>query len=101
LKILEAMAAGVPVVSTALGAEGLAAHPGADILIADTPDDWERNLATLAPRDAFWNGLAEQGRVLVNARYDWTLLGNALVRTYREWLAERPGESRGQTAALQ
>ena len=35
LKILEAMAAGVPVVSTPLGAEGLAVSPGADILIAE------------------------------------------------------------------
>ena len=35
LKVLEAMAAGTPVISTTLGAEGLAVTPGKDILIAD------------------------------------------------------------------
>lgn len=38
IKILEAFASGVPVVSTALGAEGLSAEDGVHLLIADTPD---------------------------------------------------------------
>src|SRR5262245_22551256 len=37
LKIYEAMAARIPVVSTTIGAEGLTAHPPEDIRIADTP----------------------------------------------------------------
>ena len=37
LKIYECMAAGVPVVSTTVGAEGLRYHDGADIVIADSP----------------------------------------------------------------
>src|SRR3974390_3627014 len=37
LKILEAMAAGVPVVSTRLGAEGIDAQPGRCLLLADSP----------------------------------------------------------------
>jgi glycosyltransferase involved in cell wall biosynthesis len=37
LKIYECMAAGVPVVSTTVGAEGLRYHDGADIVIADDP----------------------------------------------------------------
>jgi glycosyltransferase involved in cell wall biosynthesis len=38
LKIVEAMAMGKAIVSTALGAEGIQAEPGRDILIADTPE---------------------------------------------------------------
>ena len=38
LKIYEAMAAGTPVVSTAIGAEGLAVTHGRDILLADQPE---------------------------------------------------------------
>ena len=38
LKIFEAMAAGVPVVSTTIGAEGLPAEDGRDICIGDTPE---------------------------------------------------------------
>ena len=45
LKIYEAMAMGVPVVSTTIGAEGLPLRNGEHLLIADTPDaQVERNL---------------------------------------------------------
>ena len=44
LKILEAMAAGVPVVSTTLGAEGLEVDPGRDLLTAIRPPQWSRRL---------------------------------------------------------
>jgi hypothetical protein len=40
LKIYEAMAARIPQVSTTIGAEGLAVHPGQDIQIADTPEEF-------------------------------------------------------------
>ena len=39
-KILEAGACAIPVVSTTLGAEGIPAIDGKDILIADTPEDF-------------------------------------------------------------
>ena len=37
IKILDSLAAGIPIVSTTLGCEGIAARPGADLLLADTP----------------------------------------------------------------
>ena len=40
LKILEMWAAGIPVVSTALGAEGLGAEPGSHLLVADQRNDF-------------------------------------------------------------
>ena len=57
LKILEAMAAGVPVISSTLGAEGLAVTPDSDILISD-PDDpqgWVGNLTKLAQSEELQN----------------------------------------------
>ncbi|MBV9611579.1 MAG: glycosyltransferase, partial [Acidobacteriaceae bacterium] len=54
LKILEAMAAGVPVVSTSLGAEGLAVSPGSNILIADTKDQWLPLLESLSFDPGLW-----------------------------------------------
>jgi glycosyltransferase involved in cell wall biosynthesis len=86
LKILEAMAAGVPVVSTPLGSEGLAVSPGADILIADKDEDWLPQLSSLATQGDLWNRLAEAGRRLVAARYDWETLGQSLYETYCRWL---------------
>jgi glycosyltransferase involved in cell wall biosynthesis len=86
LKILEAMAAGVPVVSTALGAEGLAVSPGADILIADSREEWLAQVAALASQGELWSRLACAGRKLVASRYDWDAIGESLYLTYNRWL---------------
>jgi glycosyltransferase involved in cell wall biosynthesis len=87
LKILEAMAAGVPVVSSTLGAEGLAVTPGGDILISD-PDDpqsWVRNLAELESEERRSQIVAQALR-LVETRYDWNTLGESLIETYQGWM---------------
>jgi glycosyltransferase involved in cell wall biosynthesis len=86
LKILEAMAAGVPVVSTPLGAEGLAVSPGDNILIADADGDWDAQLEALSRDPVLWRRLSAAGRALARDRYDWRILGNALCETYRQWL---------------
>jgi glycosyltransferase involved in cell wall biosynthesis len=88
LKILEAMAASVPVVSTAFGAEGLEVAPGENILLADPmdPDAWVRELARLAESESWRRQLTASARQLVRERYDWTILGESLCATYRAWL---------------
>ena len=78
LKILEAMAAGVPVVATTLGAEGLAARPDADYLLADTDEAMAQAIMNVVRDPAAWSRLAAAGRDLVQRRYDWTALGDAL-----------------------
>jgi glycosyltransferase involved in cell wall biosynthesis len=40
LKVLDAAAAGVPIVTTAFGVEGLRLRPDDDVLIAETPDSF-------------------------------------------------------------
>jgi glycosyltransferase involved in cell wall biosynthesis len=86
LKILEAMAAGVPVVSTTLGAEGLALCPGVNVLIADKPEDWLSHLEALSVDSNLWRSMVEAGLALVQSRYDWEVLGGLLYATYRDWL---------------
>src|SRR2546429_3709957 len=46
-KILEALAAGVPVISTSFGCRGIAARPDHDVLIAETPEDFRRQAERL------------------------------------------------------
>jgi sugar transferase (PEP-CTERM/EpsH1 system associated) len=87
LKILEAMAAGVPVVSTALGAEGLAVTPGADLLLADREDDWCSALQSLTA-GPFRDSVVRAGLALTRSRYDWGVLGETVSRTYHEWMCQ-------------
>ena len=92
LKILEAMAAGIPVVSTSLGAEGLAITPGQDIDIADDESDWLPRLEALAAQPALWNERSAAGRTLVRTAYDWQMLGERLYAEYCGWLQSGQGK---------
>jgi polysaccharide biosynthesis protein PslH len=89
LKIVEAMAAGVPVISTTLGAEGLEAVPGRDFALADSAEDFEKWVAALASCPAEFERFRDRGRDLVNARYDWTRIGGALASLYLTMLEAR------------
>jgi polysaccharide biosynthesis protein PslH len=93
LKILEAMASGVPVVSTALGAEGLEVSPGQNILMAENEKDWMLALGSISDGSSLRSMLISEGKHLVATRYDWDILGRALDATYRRWL----GETRSDT----
>lgn len=75
LKILEAFAARVPVVSTALGMEGIEATPGKHFLLAESPAQWVDALAAVAAQGG---ELATQGRELAERVYDWDVAGQAL-----------------------
>jgi glycosyltransferase involved in cell wall biosynthesis len=78
LKILEALALGTPVVSTAKGAEGLEVRPGHDLLIADEPRAFaEATLRLLADPDLRAR-LSAAGRQTVAQRYDWRTIGQRL-----------------------
>jgi len=88
LKIVEAMAMGLPVVSTTVGAEGLDVHPGEDILIADDAATFARSVLKLLSDPDLRESIAKGGRLLAR-RYDWQELAKPyidLVETVvREW----------------
>jgi glycosyltransferase involved in cell wall biosynthesis len=95
LKILEALALGVPVVSTSIGVEGLGVRDGEHVLIADTAADFGAALDRLFQDDALCSGLARRGRELVEQRYDWRLIGDALAAS----LARAAGDATDRTAS--
>lgn len=71
IKIFEAMAMGVPVVSTTIGAEGLSVTHGDDILIADEAGDFAATLLQLAGDRTLQQKLASQGRHQVESHHSW------------------------------
>ncbi len=88
LKILEAAAAGVPVVSTAVGAEGLELS-SEEIAIRDEPEAFADAVVRLLADPAAARSQAVAARARVEARYDWERIGPQFARV----LAERAGES--------
>jgi glycosyltransferase involved in cell wall biosynthesis len=75
LKILEAMALGTPVVATSVGAEGLDVEHERDILIADDPQGFARQVLRLHNDHDLWKRLSRNGKRLVEKEYDWKVLG--------------------------
>jgi len=82
LKVLEALARGLPVVSTPVGADGIEAGPGTGITVADTPDAFAAAMVELtaperagaAGREASEHYARTYSREAVFARYDEALL---------------------------
>lgn len=78
LKIIEAMALGTPVVSTSKGAEGLDVTHGDNILIADDAQQFASRVLDIITHPDLRARLSASGRRLVEARYDWAVVGSQL-----------------------
>jgi polysaccharide biosynthesis protein PslH len=82
LKALIAMASGLPILSTRLGMEGLAAEPGEHFLAADSAADWIASLRRLLDDRALRQRLAVNGRALVERYYDWSTIRPDVTAAY-------------------
>jgi glycosyltransferase involved in cell wall biosynthesis len=69
VKILNALARGVPVVATRDAASGLETRPGAHLLEGVEPSDLADPIARVLTDDQLWRRLSAEGRRLVRERY--------------------------------
>lgn len=83
-KNLEAMAMGTPVVTTSIGAMGLEAEIGQELLTADTPQDFAECVIHLLENPGIQLKLGNAGRKRVEASYDWGVLVEKLEQVYAE-----------------
>jgi glycosyltransferase involved in cell wall biosynthesis len=93
LKILEAWAMGRPVVSTALGAEGLEAVSGRHLLIADDAAGFASAVVRVLSEPELGDALGRAGRALVTERYSWHRAAGALEGLFRLVLSRRGAAS--------
>ncbi|MBN2168256.1 MAG: glycosyltransferase [Actinobacteria bacterium] len=83
-KVLEAMAAGVPVVSTRLGAEGLPAEDGENILLAETPEEIAEKVVLLLKDNDLKTAIAGNARELMVREFSWKSGVDALEKVLEE-----------------
>ena len=89
-KLLEAMAMGRPVVATSLAAEGVAAVPDRDLVVADGPAALADAVAAVLDDTARAEAIAEAGRSLVETHYTWDACAARYAALYKELAASRP-----------
>ena len=75
IKILEAWAAGVPVVATRLAAEGLLYRAGDNVLLADGPEEFAQALVLLKDNDVLSQRLRQGGRAAA-AQFSAEIVGD-------------------------
>jgi glycosyltransferase involved in cell wall biosynthesis len=84
VKILEAMAMGLPVISTTIGCEGLAVRNGEHLLIADTPETFVNACIALLQDKELASRLAQNARQIVFEQYNALVVLQALDDVYEE-----------------
>ncbi|HUI53940.1 MAG TPA: glycosyltransferase [Bryobacteraceae bacterium] len=89
VKLLEAFAAGIPVVSTTIGAEGLARKDGEFCALADDPAGFADRVLRLFEDPEAAGAMARRARSEVEARWDMAAITQKLVDGYRRLVKEK------------
>jgi glycosyltransferase involved in cell wall biosynthesis len=75
VKILDALARGVPTVTTSVGCEGIDVEPGKHLLVADTPSSFAAAVVRVLGEEDLAQSMSKVGRLLVMERYDEAVVG--------------------------
>ncbi len=100
LKLLEAMAMGIPAVSTTIGCEGLDVRHNEHLLVADEPDAFADAVVRLLGDPALRTTLAERALAAVRAEHGWDRIGDALLAVYTSLPDTRDKRLRTMTPVL-
>ncbi len=80
-KVLEAMASGVPVITTSLG-NAIKAEDNSEILIAHKPEEFVEKIKNLLENEKFYEKISLNGRRLVEEKFDWKKISRDLDSVY-------------------
>ncbi len=89
LKVLEALAMKKPVITTTLGCEGIDVKHNDSVLIADTPDDFADATLRVLRDKQLRNRLIQNGYQLVQEKYEWSVVGESLIKVYNKFEGDR------------
>jgi glycosyltransferase involved in cell wall biosynthesis len=84
IKILEAFGAARPVVTTTIGAEGLAVTDGTEVFVRDDPAGFAEAIVRLLRDESLAQRMGAAGRALAESRYDWRVAADAMDALLRQ-----------------
>jgi len=86
IKILEAMAMGLPVVATSIAAEGIEANDLNGLFIADNEYDFAQTILQLMNDKELWDNSSNNARTLIESKYKWKNSVSIIYNAYKEIL---------------
>jgi len=87
-KILEAMASGVPVVTTSLGAEGIICDQKKDLLVADDEEKIANAVVGILQDQKQYGTIAKNARACVEKNYNWEIIAEKMNNVYRSVVSQ-------------
>ncbi|MFZ1082433.1 MAG: glycosyltransferase family 4 protein [Candidatus Kryptoniota bacterium] len=84
IRILEAMAAGKPIVTTSIGCEGIKTEPGKNIMVADTAKHFAEKVLLLLNDGNLCKAIGKEAGSFVSDEYSWHRIGDMFWHTYNE-----------------
>lgn len=89
VKIIEAMSMGKTVVTTTIGAEGIRCTPGKDIIIANTPEEFAKEIRRLVDDKDYCHEIGQNAALLIAEQYNNSKLSKELVAFYEQLLGKK------------
>lgn len=89
IKILEAMASKLPVVTTSVGIEGIEAKDGKEAVVCDNAEGFANEVVELLNRRKRSQEFGRAGQALVTKLYDWPKITRKLEKAYEELIGRR------------
>ena len=90
LKVLDALAMGVPLVGTSFACSGLPVEDGEHVLMADAPKTFVTQIQRLFNDPALRRKLSGKARAFVERLYSWEVVGKSLIDAYDVAVARSP-----------
>lgn len=81
-KILEAMASGVPVVTTELGIKGLSAKADTHVLVGQTASELAGHVQKLLQTPSLGQSLTKEARIFIEKNYTWEIIAKTMEHVY-------------------
>ncbi|MBF0099464.1 MAG: glycosyltransferase [Desulfobacterales bacterium] len=79
-KIVSSLSYGVPVVATNIAAEGMGLVEGKEILVADNPSDFVRQMVYLYTSESIWTQMSSFGRLYVHSTYSFSAIAPKILK---------------------
>jgi glycosyltransferase involved in cell wall biosynthesis len=86
-KILDSMAAGLPVITTSQGNEGIGAREEEEIIVADDPKEFAQRTVELLQNGHRRKAIGQRGMDFVRRNFDWNQIIKRLETVYQECIA--------------